>query len=108
MPNRCGRHRFGINHAIGVDVLGIAAAKSLRMLNRATHACGAYELVHSFGKRSAQEAHARGSAKRCDAGAGADGDAATPRQPSTLACFTQAANYNVRLFSASVGSLNET
>ena len=107
MPNRCGQRRFGINHAIGVDVLGIAAAKSLRMLHRAPHAHGAHELVYGFRKRSAQEAHTRGSAKHCDAGAGADSDAATPRQPSMLACFAQAANCNVSLFSASVGSSND-
>ena len=78
MPNWCGQRGFGINHAIGVDVIGIAAAKSLRMLHRTPHAYGAYELVHGFRKRSAQETHTRGSAKRGDAVATADDNATAP------------------------------
>ena len=97
-----------MNRAIGVNVLGIAASKSLRMLNRATHAYGAHQLVYSFRKRPTQQSHARGSAKRRYAGAGADDDAAAPRQPSTLARFAQMANGRVRLPGVCVGSLNDS
>ena len=79
MPDRCRQRGLGAHHAVGIDAFGIAAAKSLRMLNRATHAHGTYELVQGLRKRPAQEAHARGAAKRRYAAAGADDDASTPR-----------------------------
>ena len=101
------RHGWlGKNHAIGVDVLGTAAAESLRMPNRATHTHRTHELVHSFRKRSAQEAHAWGAAKRCDAGAGADDNATAPRQPPTLARFAQMANDRVRPLGTPTAGLN--
>lgn len=80
MPYRCGHGGLDAHHAVGIDATGIAAAKSLRMLDGAAHANGAYELVHRFGKWSAQEAHARGVAKRCNAAAGTDDNAAAPWQ----------------------------
>lgn len=88
-PDRRGHGWLGANHAVGVDVLGITTTKSLRMLNRTAHTNGAYELVHRFRKWSAQEAHAWGMAKRCDAAAGADDNAATPQLALALACLVQ-------------------
>ena len=78
-PDRHGHGWLGANHAVGVDVLGITTTKSLRMLNGAAHAHSAYELVHRFRKRSTQEAHTWGVAKRRDAGVGADDNATAPR-----------------------------
>ncbi len=49
-PDRRGHGWLGANHAVDVDATGIAVAKSLRMLDGAAHANGAYELVHRFGK----------------------------------------------------------
>ena len=80
MPDRCGQRGLGAHHAVGIDATGIATAKQLRMLNGAAHAHGAYKLIHRFRKWSAQEAHAWGMAKRCNAAAGTDDNAVAPWQ----------------------------
>jgi len=77
-PDRHGHGWLGASHAAGVDVLGITTTKSLRMLDGAAHANGAYELVHRFGKWPAQEAHTRGVAKRRNTAAGTDDNATAP------------------------------
>ena len=79
-PDRRGHGWLGANHAVGVDVGGIAAAKSLCMLDGAAHAHSAHKLIHRFRKWSAQEAHAWGMAKRCNAAAGTDDNAVAPWQ----------------------------
>ena len=79
-PDRRGHGWLGANHAVGVDVGGIAAAKSLCMLDGAAHAHSAHKLIYRFRKWSAQEAHAWGMAKRCDAAAGTDDNAVAPWQ----------------------------
>lgn len=84
-PDWCGHGGLDAHHAVGIDAIGIAAAKSLRMLDGAAHANGAYELVHRFGKWPAQEAHTRGVAKRRNTAAGTDDNAATPRQVTKTA-----------------------
>ena len=99
-PDRRGHGWLGANHAVGVDVGGIAAAKSLCMLDGAAHAHSAHKLIHRFRKWSAQEAHAWGMAKRCDAAAGADGNAATPQLVMALTCLVQANGGPTRLLSA--------
>lgn len=100
-PDRRGHGWLGANHAVGVDVGGmVCAAKSLCMLDGAAHAHGAHELVHGLRKRSPQESHARGMAKRCDAAAGADGNAATPQLVMALTCLVQANGGPTRLLSA--------
>lgn len=53
MPDRCGQRGLGAHHAVGIDAFGIAAAKSLRMLNGAAHAHSAHKLIHRFRKRPA-------------------------------------------------------
>ena len=98
-PDRRGHGWLGANHAVGVDVGGIAAAKSLCMLDGAAHAHSAHKLIHRFRKWSAQEAHAWGMAKRCDAAAGADGNAATPQLVMALTCLVQANGGPTRLLS---------
>ncbi len=99
-PDRRGHGWLGANHAVGVDVGGIAAAKSLCMLDGAAHAHGAHELVHGLRKRSPQESHARRATKRRNAAAGADGNAATPRLAMALTCLVQANGGPTRLLSA--------
>ena len=99
-PDRRGHGWLGANHAVGVDVGGIAAAKSLCMLDGAAHAHSAHKLIHRFRKWSAQEAHAWGMAKRYDAAAGADGNAATPQLAMALACLVQTNGGPTRLLSA--------
>lgn len=99
-PDRRGHGWLGANHAVDVDATGIAAAKSLRMLDGAAHANGAYELVHRFGKWPAQEAHTRGVAKHCDAAAGTDDNAATPQLVMALTCLVQMNGGPARLLSA--------
>ena len=95
-----GTRGLDAHHAVGVDAIGIAASKQLRMLNGAAHAHGAHKLIHRFRKWSAQEAHARGVAKRCDAAAGADDNAATPQLVMVLTCLVQANGGPARLLSA--------
>ena len=95
-----GHSRPSAHHAVGVDATGIATAKQLRMLNGAAYAHGAHKLIHRFRKWSAQEAHAWGMAKRCDAAAGADGNAATPQLVMALTCLVQANGGPTRLLSA--------
>lgn len=80
VPDWCGHGGLDAHHAAGIDATGIATAKQLRMLNGAAHAHGAHELIHRFRKWSAQEAHAWGMAKRCDAAAGIDDNAVAPWQ----------------------------
>ena len=80
LPDRRGHGWLGANHAVDVDVDGIAAAKSLRILDGAAHAHGAHKLIHRFGKWPSQEAHTRGVAKCCDAAAGTDDNAVAPWQ----------------------------
>ena len=78
MPDWCGHGGLGAHHDVDIDATGIAAAEQLRMLNRAAHANGAYQLVHGFGKRPAQEAHAWGAAKRRNTVAATDDNATAP------------------------------
>ena len=99
-PDRRGHGWLGANHAVGVDVGGIAAAKSLCMLDGAAHAHSAHKLIHRFRKWSAQEAHAWGMAKRRNAAASADGNAATPQLVMALTCLVQANGGLTRLLSA--------
>lgn len=101
-PDWRGHGWLGANHAVDVDVDvdGIAAAKSLRMLDGAAHANGAYELVHRFGKWPAQEAHTRGVAKRRNTAAGTDDNAATPQLVMALTCLVQTNGGPARLLSA--------
>lgn len=99
-PDRRGHGWLGANHAVGADVGGIAAAKSLCMLDGAAHAHSAHKLIHRFRKRSAQESHARRATKRRNAAAGADGNAATPQLVMALACLVQTNGGPTRLFSA--------
>ena len=98
-PDRRGHGWLGANHAVDVDVDGIAAAKSLRMLDGAAHAHSAYELVHRFGKWPAQEAHTRGVAKRRNTAAGTDDNAATPQLVMALTCLVQTNGGPARLLS---------
>lgn len=79
-PDRRGQRGLDAHHAVGIDATGIATAKQLRMLNGAAYARSAHKLIHRFRKWPTQEPHARGVAKRCDAGAGADDNAAAPWQ----------------------------
>ena len=88
-PDWCGHGGLDAHHAVGIDAIGIAAAKQLRMFNGAAHAHGAYKLIHRFRKRSPQEAHTRGVAKRRNTAAGTDDNAATPRQVMKAAGPTQ-------------------
>lgn len=106
MPDRCGRRGLDAHHAVGIDATGIATAKQLRMFNGAAHAHSAHKLIYRFRKWPTQEAHTRRAAKCCDASAGADDDASTPRQSSTLAHFVQMANDRVRLLGTPTVGLN--
>lgn len=99
-PDRRGHGWLSANHAVDVDVDGIAAAKSLRMLDGAAHANGAYEFVHRFGKWPAKEAHTRGMAKRRNTAAGTDDNATTPQLVMALTCLVQTNGGPVRLLSA--------
>lgn len=99
-PDRRGHGWLGANHAVVIDATGIAAAKSLRMLDGAAHANGAYELVHRFGKWPAQEAHTRGVAKRRNTAAGTDDNAATPQLVMALTCLVKTNGGPARLLSA--------
>ena len=99
-PDWRGHGWLGANHAVDVDVDGIAAAKSLRMLDGAAHANGAYELVHRFGKWPAQEAHTRGVTKRRNTAAGTDDNTATPQLVMALTCLVQTNGGPARLLSA--------
>lgn len=100
MPDRCGQRGPGAHHAVGIDATGIAAAKSLCMLDGAAHAHSAHKLIHRFRKWSAQEAHAWGMAKRRNAAASANGNAATPQLVMALTCLVQANGGPTRLLSA--------
>ena len=99
-PDRRGHGWLGANHAVGIDATGIVAAKSLRMLNRASHAHSAHKLIHRFRKWSAQEAHAWGMAKRRNTAAGTDDNAATPQLVMALTCLVQTNGGPARLLSA--------
>ena len=96
-PDWCGHGGLDAHHAVGIDATGIATAKQLCMLNGAAHAHSAHKLIHRFRKWSAQEAHAWGMAKRCDATAGTDDNAVTPWQVTENACPVQAVEDFVRL-----------
>ena len=99
MPDRCGQRGLDAHHAVDIDAADIAAAKQLRMLNGAAHAHSAHKLIHRFRKWPTQEAHTRGVAKRRDAAAGADGNAATPQLVMALTCLVQANGGPTRLLS---------
>lgn len=99
-PDRRGHGWLGANHAVGVDVGGIAAAKSLCMLDGAAHAHSAHKLIYRFRKRSAQKSHARRMTKRREAAAGTDDNASTPQLVMALTCLVQANGGPTRLLSA--------
>ena len=99
-PDRRGHGWLGANHAVCVDVGGIATAKQLRMLNGAAHAHSAHKLIHRFRKWSAQETHTRGVAKRRNTAAGTDDNAATPQLVKALTCLVQTNGGPARLLSA--------